>query len=185
MLITVDEVNEILQTSGKDDAIQSIIPLAVENAMAYTKNYFHIPGQYVEGYVISFDASLKKITNENADFIFEGEFANRFQPGLMIHVQNSIFNDGLYTIASVTASELIVSAEDTLYDEAYGSLIRIDLVKVPKGFKLALARFIGSLLEGVKQNLQSESIGDYSYSRKADTEMLSGFFSGYRKIKVV
>ncbi len=186
MIITVAEVNSLLQISGKDEAIEALIPSAEGQAIDYTKNPFHIPGQYVEGYQISFVASTKKIINLQGDFI-TNDYYNpvRFQAGLLIHVQNSVLNDGFFTISAAAAGELTLSADDTLFDEEAGSLIRIDLVKVNIGFKLALAKFIGFLLEGDKQNMQSESIGDYSYTRKADEQVMSSFFNGYRKIKVV
>jgi len=186
MIITVAEINSLLQISGKDEAIEALIPSAEGQAIDYTNNPFHIPGQYVEGYQISFSSTDKKIINLQGDFVTDDYYNPiRFQAGLLIHVQNSILNDGFFTISAAAADELTLSSDDILFDEEAGSMIRIDLVKVKPGFKLALARFIGLLLEGDKQNMQSESIGDYSYTRKTDEQVLGNFFSGYRKIKVI
>lgn len=183
MIITVEEVNSILQISGKDGAIQSIIPFAESHALDYCKNYFHIPDQCISGYGISFEAATKKISNSQQNFI--SELAVSFQPGLHIHVQNSILNDGIFLIASVNQNELIVSSDDTLFDEDDGTFIALNLAKIPKGFKISLAKYIGYLLKGSSSDLQSESIGDYSYTLKPSDEILSQYFIGYRKIGVV
>lgn len=185
-IITVAEINSILGISGKDDQLQTLIPLAESKAISYTQNPFHIPDQYVEEYGISFSASTKKIINTAGNFIIES-YGNiiRFQAGLYCHVEHSILNDGFYKIASAAAGELTVSSNDELFDEAAGALIRISLVKFSKGFKLDLAKYIGHLLNAPNADKQAESIGDYSYSNKSEKEILSEFFRGYIKIGVV
>ena len=182
MLITVAEVNAILNISGKDDVIAGIIPFAESFAIDYCKNPFHISDQMVESYDISFQSAAKKIVTTSDLFISD---LIHFQPGLHIHVQHSILNDGFFLLSAVTINELTVSAEDNLFDETDGALIRIDLVKIPPGFKLSIANFIGYQMKGVSSNLQSESIGDYSYSNRPGEEILSQYFKAYRKVGVV
>jgi len=183
MIITVDEVNSILQISGKDDAISDIIPFAESHGMDYCKNYFHVEDQTIEGTGISFSAVDKKITNENQNFLSEDSYY--YQAGLYIHVQNSVLNDGIFLIKSVSGNELVVDDNETLSDEDVGALITLDLAKIPKGFKMALAKYVGFLLRGMSSDLQSESIGDYSYQLKPSENILSQYFSGYRKIGVI
>lgn len=182
MIITVDEVNQILNLSGRDDQIGAIIPPAEGFAIDYCKNFFHIKNQCVSGYDISFSSSDKKIINPSGSFIND---QNKFVAGLHIHVKNSIYNDGFFSISSVSSEELIAGDNDNIIDEDSGALINIYLVKIPEGFKLSLINYVGYLLRGLSKDLQSESIGDYSYSLKPEENILSNYFKAYRKIGVI
>lgn len=188
MIITKEKVKAITGINGStyDSQIDAIIPGATSAALAYTKNPFHIPGQFVKEYSISFVASSKKIINSAGNFITES-YGNviRFQPGLFCHVKNSILNDGFYKIAAASAGELTLSNDDVIFDESDGTLITIYLVKIDEGFILNLAKYIYHLLFMKNPGLQSESIGDYSYSKSSESEMLDSLFKGYKKIGVV
>lgn len=185
MILEVTEVSNILQVTGKETQIGNILSYAESHAIDFTKNSFHIKGQCVTGYSISFSAADKKITNVSANFITTHQDPIRFQAGLFVHVEGSVLNDGFYKIASVTANELVVSANDVLFDEADGGYVSIHLVKFPQGFKLAIARYIGQLININKSNISSETLDNFSVSYRDNQKLLSDFFAGYRRIGVV
>ncbi len=190
MIIETTEVNNILQLSGKDTEIGNVRKYAESHAIDFTKNPFHIKGQCVQGYSFTFTASTKKINNALGNFITTEHYPIRFQAGLYIHVQGSVLNDGFYKLASVTATELTVVSTDVLFDEADGGYITINLVKFPDGFKLALAKYIGHLINAnalSKSGIHSETLDNFSvtYKDNDNHKLLRQYFSGYMRIGVV
>lgn len=169
---------------SKDSIIDALLAPAEDKGFAITKNYFHIRNQFIQNYQVSFTAATRKITNLSGDFIQTGLSPNRFQAGLYIHAEGSVLNDGVKLISSVTATELVVSSDDTLFNEDAGALVKISLMKIPEGFKQAIADYIGYLINK-RTNVKSESIGKYSVTYTSDEEAAKNIFRPWMRITAV
>lgn len=73
------------------------------------------------GTILSFTSGTNKITSSNTSVI---NFSTlKFQPGQSITVSGSSFNNGIFTISNVTASEITVSS--ALTDESAGATVSL------------------------------------------------------------
>jgi len=183
-LISKTDVKNQLGYSDKyDSQIDAIIPGAVKKAFKASQNYHHISDQYVESYQISFDSAQKKISLSGGGFLTTGLNPIRFSAGMYIHIENSVLNNGIKFLATVSNTELTLDASEVLYDEDVGSLVKISLMNIDDGFKSAIVEFVGyKLSTGKKKGVNSEKLDDYSANYRSEQEALVQIFSGYKKI---
>jgi hypothetical protein len=108
----------------------------------YLNNFFVKTKEY-EGFIID-DGKIK------------GNFKQDYLVGQYILIYNSVLNDGIYKITSVSANEIEVEAE--LIDEQLRQIVIFGLI-IPKSF-IELAEEI--IDNGKITNVKSESISRYS-----------------------
>lgn len=178
-----DVKSQLGYSSDYDTQLDAIIPGAIKKAFAYCKNYFHVPGQLVQSYSITFDADAKTITLSGGGFVTSGLNPIRFQSGMYIHVEGSILNNKVFLTSTVTNTVITLDSSETLYDEEAGAFVSIYMMMIDDGFKSALVEYVGWRLESAKkQGLTSERMDDYSANFKGEREAMSDIFSGYKKI---
>jgi hypothetical protein len=78
----------------------------------------------------------------------------------------------------------MVKSGSTIYDEAKGSLIKVTMVNLDEGYKLAIAQYIAAILV-LQYGMKSENIGNYSASYQSLSEAESTIFKGYRKVSFI
>jgi hypothetical protein len=178
-----------IEDATKANLIDKIIPGAIEKAFKAVNNYAHVPGMTIESWGISFDADARTITDDNGNFTGYYTHENgitplKFQPDMFIHIQGSVLNDRIFEIASVNTNVIMVKSGSTIYDEAKGSLIKVTMVNLDEGYKLAIAQYIAAILV-LQYGMKSENIGNYSASYQSLSEAESTIFKGYRKVSFI
>lgn len=182
MIITAEEVQDILNVSGQETRINTLIPLAESYAFDYTKNYFHT------AFAITVIGSFQtdKLTIDYGYDFDEVDYYNDYanlQAGLFVHFLNSKFNDGIYKITEINGNILTLNSSDLVTE--LDSKFVLYACKISEGFKISLANYIGALLNNDNSsNKQSERIGDYSYTKKSNKELLREFFQPYLILQV-
>ena len=169
-MITRDEVKTYIRegTTEYDAEIDSMIPIAAYDAIAYCNSVF------VDGYAyrmgaLEFQASTgagDKITDSDAKFK-----KCRFDKGMDVFVSGQNANFGLYSITTSVAA-----SSDTLVLESSGELLTqkssdrhppgisyVTRVKWPQGIKPVLAKMVGYLLTNAHPDDRSaETQGEQS-----------------------
>lgn len=177
MIITASEVENILNISGQEERLETLIPLAESYAFDYTHNYFHT----AFAITVIGDFQDNKLTIEYGYDFDETEYYDNYsnlQAGLFIHIQNSKFNDGIYKINEIDGNILTVNSSSLVTE--LNSKFVLYVSKMTEGYKISLANYIGALLNNDSiSDKQSERIGDYSYSKKSAKDLLSEFFQPY------
>jgi len=182
MIITASEVQSILNISGQEDRLNTLIPLAESYAFDYTHNYFHT------AFAITVIGSFQgdKLTIDYGydfdDVDYYDSYSN-LQAGLFIHIQHSKFNDDIFKINEISGNILTLNS-NSLVTELNSKFV-LYVSKITEGYKISLANYIGALLNNEStSNKQSERIGDYSYTKKSNQELLKEFFTPYLTVKV-
>ena len=180
MLITKDEVKQLLQIAStdttKDELIVSLIVKAQEFIVRRINSFF-MPGVYAYGSTFSFDATDNSINDSESSFDVDG-----FAEGNDIIVLGSYQNTRVFEIKEISASKIILTDDVKVKNEAsVGQDITIQRVDFSEDIKLAAADFIASKLRRSK-DVKSESIGDYSATYLTDKEMLT-VFSPFKKMQ--
>lgn len=175
-ITTKSEVKTLLQIASsdtsKDTLIDSLI-VKVQDFIVRRINSFIVPEIYVQGENISFAATSKKILDADSELDHDG-----LAVGNDIIVLGSYQNDKMFTIKFISAAEIEVN--ETVIDEAAGSLVLIRRVQFTEDIKLATADFIAFKLNKEK-TVKSRSLGDHSESFFTQQEMLENF-STFRKL---
>ncbi len=161
MIASLAEIKSILQISdtSKDDFINAQIQNYTETILDYCNQRFIVKSKVYEFHSdLSIDVDNSKIISES------GNFGQYLKQGMSIYVNGSRFNDGNYTIKTLSSSELVIEdIEEFTYDEDYKDLISIFIVKYPKALKKPLAYMINEAIEiDNMQGVKSESLDDYS-----------------------
>ncbi|MBI1939174.1 MAG: phage head-tail connector protein [Ignavibacteriales bacterium] len=170
MAITkLEEIKHILgiedTDTSKDNLINSLVGPSEEFVFMHTNNSFEIFEQdfYIEANKISFKKAEKKINNPDGGFV-----ANGLKTGTSIRVSGSFLNDGAYRTKEVTETDIELESDQDIEDEAADSncFIRITMMRLPKGVKVFIAKFIQHLFSNNKssEGIASESFGGYSVS---------------------
>lgn len=182
------KADEVLTKLGLDDKyreqVDALIPGAIDQAFATTKNYFKVYGQSVWANDITFSADDKTIVSTSTLFINNAYPYLRFTAGLTLRVEHSAANDGIFNLAKVENKALHVGSTDILYDEPPGLLVMLSLCKIPQSFKDAIVQYIKYLLEK-KGSVQSERIGNYSATFKSDKDAIKDIFRPFYKVRFV
>jgi hypothetical protein len=177
--ITLSEVKSILNItdSTKDSLITTLIPVCTEYIKNYCNTRFYDSKVYCENDTIDFLATNK--INISTDYSFVDY---KFSAGMEIEVTDSILNDGLYTIASVTAQQITLN-ETTITTEDNDITININRVKYPQSIKMLLAQMINESIvyanNNIGGNVTSVRLGDYAVSYSS-----SGNFSNDLKSNI-
>lgn len=168
--------------------IDSIIPGAIEKAVKTTYNSFNVPGFVVKNNSFTFDKGNKTITDSEGNFESyyylndDNESVSlKFLLGMIIQVKGSLLNDGYYKVAEVDSGTLTV--EEDLKDEDAGLDIEIQAIRPDKGFLLAIAQYIGAILN-IEYGVSNESIGNYRVTYNTLAEAEREIFKGYKKIRL-
>lgn len=171
MIITATEVQNILDITGQEEKIEQLIPFAESYAFGFTKNYFHQTSFFTHAYFHN-----DKLEIDELGFSLQNNF--------YLHIQNSILNNGLFQIKSIAGT--VLTLDRSVYFEL-NNKVKISICQFPEGYKISLAKFIGSLLSGSGTTTEktSEKIGDYSYTLASASDVVSDYFSPYKKIVVV
>lgn len=177
MWISTAEVKTILglTSSTYDTQIAALIPLVKSWVMSKLNNDFEVKRKYPVDYydqrfnhkeviylftnTISFDSVTKKITDSAGNFVNAG-----FRAGFDVKVQDSQYNDKVFSIDTVTATELTVSSVDTLVTEVNTYYTYLTLVQLPLGLKVPFSKIIDIELHKLNAesiNVEQELSGVY------------------------
>jgi len=164
MIATLEEIKAILNITGStyDDLINSLIPVTQNNLVDLLNNYFIDKRLYVSG-TFTFTNTTNVISNGS-------NFTDEFSAGDDIYICESINNDSVLTINTLTDTEITINSIYTLVDELESKqpdTVYIFKVNFPAGLKIPFSMMIQY---GMKQmvssssGLKSEKIGNYSYT---------------------
>ena len=170
MIISLADTKIILGLSDTTyDALLTLeLPMIQDSIMAYIKNYFKQDLSYTSN-TISF--SVNSILDSSSSFVTSGLFSGDYI------VQNSKYNDGFYTISTVTASTL--TSVETLVTETAANDITITRVKFPKELGMIMAKMAGYSIKN-KYGVRSESFSRYSVSYDASgNSNRSSYITGF------
>lgn len=185
MIASRNEIKTLLEISDitKDSLIDALIPLAQDDLLAYLNNHFKTP-VYNQSTRIAFDATNKKITDAESNFV-----ENDFTDGIHVIVEGSKRNDGIYYVSDAVAGYLKIGTGKQVVDETAENMVCVTKIVFPDALKIAIARYIGGLLESAnRQGVSSESIGNYSVSysqgNKDFREQVLGSLKQYKRPRV-
>lgn len=152
--MTLAQVKAILgiTTSDRDAQITALLPGIELFVREHCNDQFLKAKPTTTSTAISFTASTKTIAC--ADF-------EDYRADYQIVVEDSLYNDELYTIASVGVGTLVV-VED-LIDESIGEEITITESILPKQVRIVVAKIINFQLQS-KDGIASRKLGDGSES---------------------
>ena len=172
MLMTTAEVKSILGITVAiyDTSIAYFIPFVARDIISYLNNDFF------DGYVYKESSSVFNvqpdtstgdyIDNTDSDFVVKG-----FLAGQDIALRDGGANRGIYTIASVSSSKIVVSETGVLIAQEQGTTadvngigeIMVSRIKWPPEIKLPAAKMVWYLIDQAQpSDVQSESLDDYS-----------------------
>ena len=170
--MTTAEVKSILgiTDSTYDTQIAFFIPYVEKDLIDYLNNGFQ--DKYVSRESASEFAFIPDTST--GDYITDGDsdFLNRgFTAGMDIAIEGGYSNVGKYTIASVTAGQMVLTDKgiliaqdmgDTKDDNQIGSVL-ISRIKWPDALKLPAAKMVWSLIDDARpSDAISEKLDDYS-----------------------
>lgn len=173
MIITAADYKSYYSTELADWALEDHLRALELFIRGYTNNPFQVPG-----------------ARRDADIV-GGVFVTDsppFRPGDTIQVTKSALNQGLYTVAQVTAVSF-TALESALDEQA----VRVTLVRYPEDVRMGAAALLNWQLENEEHTgVQSESISRHSIAYQAltadNTRMgyplsLMGFLSPYQRVR--
>ena len=197
MIATLAEVKQLLSitVTTSDALITAMIPMVQSTIIDYTKNNFEIvpsDGSKIhkltgliineaEGSNFLFNATDKKITAPSSLNLETYGFAI----GDDISIKGSSRNDGVYSVAAVSAN--IITVNEELITETTVNYVVVRHVKFPKALKIVVAQIIKSWMnESQHQGVASKSLGDYSesYFNELPKQTLTALNS-YRRVTFV
>jgi len=156
-LITKEKVKSLTSLTDADDkAIEEVIPGIQDYILRYTRNSFVLPKTRVQNTEIKFFSGDKKISCQSCDFIASG-----FKGASDIVVKNSISNDGIYAVVSVSKSEIVL--EDNINDEDSGERVEIARIKFPVGLEKPAADLVEYHIQKKPAIVKGEKTGSYSF----------------------
>ncbi len=189
-IITLADVKSLLQITdtSKDALITTLIPIVQDKVVRYCHNTFDMPMIRSYGDTFTFDASQKTITDSNSEFV-----NNNFIAGLEIRIKNSVYNDGTYTINTLTAAVLttnetlvnespyVPSTDSNAFDSGYGKTPTIiQAIKFPQAIKIPTMIYIDWLSVRNHHVMLNERAGDWSGAYQKEADVLS-LFNDWRK----
>jgi hypothetical protein len=182
MLLTSTEVKAILGLSTSvntyDRQIDYYIPIVAEDIAEITNHRFHEAYHWVEDDGLTITSSNDTITLDS-DSTYS--FFKEFSIGDTIDICGSYFNDGYYTISSITSSFILIVSEPLKAENStdYDILTYIHKCKYNNSIKAIAAKMIWYKIQNstnVYGEIASESLGAYSVTYK-DSGVAS--FNGY------
>ena len=156
--MTLTQVKAILgiTVSDRDAQISALLPGIEVFVREECNDQFLRAKPTTTSEAISFTASTKTIAC--ADF-------EDFRANYQIIVEDSLYNDGLYTVESVGVGTIVV-VED-LIDESVGEEITVTESILPKQVEIVIAKIINFQLQS-KDGLSSRKLGDGAESYNSD-----------------
>jgi len=196
MIATLAEIKTLTGLdSSYDTQITALIPIVQNYIIDYTGNKFEVTpksgsrvhkltGKYLnvaEDSDVDFNAANKTIT-ASTDLDYES-FA--VASGKDITVTGSNYNDGIYSVASVSSN--VITVNEDLNDETMSNYVTVRIIKFPESLKLIAAQIIKHwLLSKSTSGLQSERFDDYSASYSGDLPaIIIKQLNAYRQVKFV
>ena len=196
MIATLAEIKTLTGLdSSYDTQITALIPIVQNYIIDYTGNKFEVTpksgsrvhkltGKYLnvaEDSDVDFNAANKTIT-ASPDLDYES-FA--VASGKDITVTGSNYNDGIYSVASVSSN--VITVNEDLNDETMSNYVTVRIIKFPESLKLIAAQIIKHwLLSKSTSGLQSERFDDYSASYSGDLPaIIIKQLNAYRQVKFV
>lgn len=187
MLITIDEVRSILLMDAtdttKDNQISTLIPLV----QAYILDECDVR-QFMDTRIQITASTLsfagETILDSESQFI-EALFADELE----ILVENSLYNDGVYTIKEAAAGVLTIDFSElesaSFNVEPAGEMITITRIILPLTLKRTAAKMIAfDMNKSIAKGLTSETISKYSASFGSDyPASISRELNSYRSLK--
>ena len=183
MIATLAEVKALLgiTDTSYDTRITALIPIVEIDLLEECNNTFTNKS-------ISFGGTCT-ITTAGSVYKIEcsdgGMDEVDFAVGDWIWLAGSTRNDGYYSIASI--DDKYIEVDEILVAQATSSTMSLTLISIPAAIKIYFAKMVAWQLYHIKDDgLQSESIGNYSYSRSAlasDAGYPSTFLGGLAKWK--
>lgn len=128
---------------------------------------------------ITFDETNNKILDSDSQFVVEN-----FADGNEVRIDNSYSNDGIYTIQTVSAGELLLIDSDILITEpsndSSNRLVKITRIKYKKGLERIFSKMVGyNLQTTTNSGITQKSLADYSV--KFGSGGSDDFINGYPK----
>lgn len=174
-ITTLDKVNQILGYTTGDDTtrdalITALIPMVQDNIIRYTRNDFLNKNVQIDGQFAFVKGDPDTITHSDSEFVENDFIAGDYR------VRFSKNNNGIITVASVTADTLTLSTSNTIVNESADNEIIITQIKWPVGIELPVAHLIGASLTPKGTNVKSESLpGGYSVTYLSNSELYDQF----------
>jgi hypothetical protein len=163
MMLGLERAKSFLKITDttSDALISMLIPIAYQDIINETNNPFTENSSVVESKDFYFTAP-DLITIAAGGFT-----AAKVLAGDLISVSGSRRNDGLYTVASISDSQIHL-VDQTITSEAAGNeAVTVAVAIIPAPVDLVAARMIGYQLTNIASaGVQSMSLGNYSETRK-------------------
>jgi len=164
-IITVAEVKTLLgiTASTYDTWIATLIPIVQDDLVCYLNNSFPDNNTKYESANISIQSSGPYINDTSNPFTSYG-----FEAGMDIYVSQTWRNAGIYTISSISSSQIGLSSLDTMLAESStelygGNSILITRVNWPTGIKTTVSQIIWFNIKDIKgKDVKSKSLGPSS-----------------------
>lgn len=172
MIATLAEIKALLGISAStyDTQIKSNIPIIEQAICDYCNNDFiDVKQSYRLGYILAvytYKATLSFVTSTNSVNDSSSSLAGlNFKAGDSVRIYNSIHNDQIFTIKTVSAGSIVFEDIDIVSTEAAGSNILMTRLLWPKPLKNIVADMVKfKLNKKLNSAVKSESIDDYSYT---------------------
>ena len=185
-LITLQEVKTQL---GLDDTLDVmlgyLIPLvSYQVVYAKTQNRFVNQKITMTSSTLTFDEDAGTIVDSQAQFI-ESDFFTGKQD---IVIGGSLYNDGLYELASVSTTTMTLDLStmtEGFKDEAEEQFVEIKQVVFPQALKLTTGKWLGYLINTDNyKGIKSENVLSYSVSYVNDMPPdIKAEFAEHKKLK--
>lgn len=191
-IITTATVKSILNISVStwDAVIGVLIPYVQSDVFEHcTPKAFKDKNIYISAITLAFvegGGSADTITDSDSGFVDA-----KFEDGMDIYVEDSLYNDGLYNIDTVAAGTLTLDSADDVVAETAGEGITITRIKWPKGLSLWVAQLIWENINRAQsKDVKSERIGDYAVTYQdlsggGYSKNIMAGINKYRRPKVV
>lgn len=169
MIVDLTTVKTFLQItdSSKDSLINLILPAVQQEIFELTKNYFKSN--------ISYTSTTVSFVNSNSVYTIVdslSKFAeNNILAGTYL-IENSKYNDFVFTVNTATSSTLTVS-EITL-NESEENNITLTRLEIPKDLQILACKMVGFTLANT-YNVKSETLSKYSVEYFADNKTLGSY----------
>ena len=174
MIATRAEVKAFLQipalNTAYDSLIDSLLRPVQEWLFSYCHNWFEVGVDtvYIQATTISFvNGSPATIVDSDENFLNAG-----FADGMHIRVKGSLFNNGVFKVATVTDSTITLDSLESLINEDLAQYVKITVVRFDEGIKLPYKSLIGEEIKSnlmdadgnVLESITSESVGNTSFT---------------------
>lgn len=180
-----------ITSTSYDSLIEVMNPIILDDITHYCKNSFVRSTQYYWTDLVTFSTSTGLNTILSSDT--EYDYTDFIASGNIIKVVDSFQNNGYYSVASVGTTYITTNETITSETSSTGKFPTIWRVEYPKDLPFIASRMIRHLIDFQgKEGIQSESLGDYSYtlsntiagSNSYPASIINGL-TKYRKVRML